>query len=167
MVFFFLVDGAASRYQNQTSKFGAMLDMIMDRVCTQILLIVLSHQYKKYWWCATGFIVLDIASHWFQMIVASLTRQETHKKSKNLQVDIYYKYVFALTAVCTGSECFLLCQYLGYFYVSPYIYFFAIITFPIFCIKQFVNLLQLLSCCKTLTEYDIEQHNNTTYESSR
>jgi len=41
-------DGHAARILGQCSKFGAMLDMLTDRVATSMLLMALSVLYPKY-----------------------------------------------------------------------------------------------------------------------
>lgn len=41
-------DGHAARILNQCSKFGAMLDMLTDRVATSMLLMALSVLYPKF-----------------------------------------------------------------------------------------------------------------------
>jgi phosphatidylglycerophosphate synthase len=61
------VDGVAARALKQTSRFGALLDMVTDRFCTAALLAVLAHLYPE---CHVYFLwlmVLDIVSHWAQM----------------------------------------------------------------------------------------------------
>jgi CDP-diacylglycerol--inositol 3-phosphatidyltransferase len=61
------IDGITARAFNQCSRFGALLDMLTDRMSTAALLIVLSHLYANQWAFFTFLIVLDIVSHWFQM----------------------------------------------------------------------------------------------------
>ncbi|KAJ8623520.1 hypothetical protein MRB53_032049 [Persea americana] len=60
------LDGWFARKFNQVSTFGAVLDMVTDRVSTACLLVILSHFYRP----AVVFLSLlslDIASHWLQM----------------------------------------------------------------------------------------------------
>lgn len=61
------VDGVTARYFNQCSKFGAVLDMLTDRMSTAVLLVVLALLYPDMWGAFAFLIVLDIVSHWFQM----------------------------------------------------------------------------------------------------
>ena len=61
------VDGVAARKLKQTSRLGAVLDMITDRFCTAALLGLLAHLYPVYHWVFTYLMILDIVSHWAQM----------------------------------------------------------------------------------------------------
>lgn len=69
------VDGVTARYFNQCSKFGALLDMLTDRMSTAVLLIVLALLYPSMWGVFAFLIVLDIVSHWFQMYWSALTER--------------------------------------------------------------------------------------------
>ena len=61
------VDGVAARALKQTSRFGAVLDMVTDRCCTAALLAVLAHAYPAAAHVFLVLLVLDIGSHWAQM----------------------------------------------------------------------------------------------------
>lgn len=61
------VDGVAARALRQTSRFGAVLDMVTDRCCTAALLAVLAHAYPASAHLFLFLLVLDIGSHWVQM----------------------------------------------------------------------------------------------------
>ena len=61
------VDGVAARALGQTSRFGAVLDMVTDRFCTAGLLAVLAQQFPAYSWAFHYLLILDVASHWVQM----------------------------------------------------------------------------------------------------
>ncbi|MQM00429.1 hypothetical protein Taro_033164 [Colocasia esculenta] len=76
------VDGWFARKFNQVSTFGAVLDMVTDRVSTTCLLVILSHFYSP------GFIflallALDISSHWLQMYSTFLSGKASHKDVKD------------------------------------------------------------------------------------
>ncbi len=49
------------------STFGAMLDMVTDRLSTASMLLVLSHYYDDLWLIFLALILLDISSHWFHL----------------------------------------------------------------------------------------------------
>ena len=73
------LDGHAARAFNQTSRLGAVLDMATDRVATAGLLALLckyAPTYSLVWVCL---IMLDVASHWFQMYVTLACGDTTHK----------------------------------------------------------------------------------------
>ena len=61
------LDGVAARQLGQTSRFGAVLDMVTDRFCTAALLAVLAHLYKGSYTWFLWLLILDISSHWVQM----------------------------------------------------------------------------------------------------
>ncbi|KAG2253559.1 hypothetical protein Bca52824_083695 [Brassica carinata] len=60
------VDGWCARVFNQVSTFGAVLDMVTDRVSTACLLVILSQVYRPSL-VFLSLLALDIASHWLQM----------------------------------------------------------------------------------------------------
>ena len=62
-----VLDGLAARYFDQCSNFGAVLDMVTDRVCTAMLLLVLSHVYTDYAITFSFLVGLDVGSHWVHM----------------------------------------------------------------------------------------------------
>jgi CDP-diacylglycerol--inositol 3-phosphatidyltransferase len=65
------VDGWCARKFNQVSTFGAVLDMVTDRVSTACLLVILSQIYRPSL-VFLSLLALDIASHWLQMYRYSL-----------------------------------------------------------------------------------------------
>jgi len=155
------VDGVTARYFNQCSKFGAVLDMLTDRMSTAVLLIVLSHLYPKHWGYFSFLIVLDIVSHWFQMYSKLSTNKTSHKGSKNPLLNFYYTFPYALLVFCVGNEFFFVCLYLlsfpalaAYFGIVNGILY---ICFPIFFMKQFMNFVQLYDSVGEIVELDLPQ----------
>lgn len=61
------VDGVAARALGQQSRFGAVLDMVTDRLCSMGLLAILTIQAYDWYGIPLAFMVLDIGSHWTQM----------------------------------------------------------------------------------------------------
>ena len=61
------VDGVAARALGQTSRFGAVLDMVTDRFCTAGLLAVLARLLPDWSAVFVFLLILDISSHWVQM----------------------------------------------------------------------------------------------------
>ena len=61
------VDGVAARALKQTSRFGAVLDMVTDRFCTAALLAILARVRPEWSTTFLSLMVLDISSHWAQM----------------------------------------------------------------------------------------------------
>jgi len=63
------VDGQAARWLDQSSRFGAVLDMVTDRCTTACLLCFLAstEYYKSYALVFQFLIALDFASHYIHM----------------------------------------------------------------------------------------------------
>ncbi|KAJ0987935.1 hypothetical protein J5N97_006291 [Dioscorea zingiberensis] len=100
------LDGWFARKFNQVSTFGAVLDMVTDRVSTACLLAVLSQLYRP------GFIflallALDIASHWLQMYSTFLSGKASHKDvkdSSNWLLRAYYGNRLVMAFCCVACE---------------------------------------------------------------
>ncbi|KAH9679190.1 CDP-diacylglycerol--inositol 3-phosphatidyltransferase 1 [Citrus sinensis] len=60
------IDGWCARKFNQVSTFGAVLDMVTDRISTACLLVILSQVYRP-GLVFVSLLALDIGSHWLQM----------------------------------------------------------------------------------------------------
>eukprot|EP00826_Nyctotherus_ovalis_P060580 TRINITY_DN8517_c0_g1_i5.p1 TRINITY_DN8517_c0_g1~~TRINITY_DN8517_c0_g1_i5.p1 ORF type:complete len:212 (-),score=16.87 TRINITY_DN8517_c0_g1_i5:146-781(-) len=60
-------DGMAARKLNQCSKFGAMLDMIVDRMATISLMMSLGSIYPHLYFYFLLMALIDMVSHWYQM----------------------------------------------------------------------------------------------------
>lgn len=61
------VDGQAARALGQSSKFGAVLDMVTDRCTTACLLCYLASAYPNWALLFQFLITLDFASHYIHM----------------------------------------------------------------------------------------------------
>ena len=57
-------DGRAARIYNQSSNFGAALDMTADRCATAGLCLILAQLYPNYLVAFIGAIALDVSSHY-------------------------------------------------------------------------------------------------------
>lgn len=104
------VDGPAARYLKQESRFGAVLDMVVDRVCTAALLALLACDYARAGshGAASGalaLLVLDVGAHWVQSAATGALQAASHKALPNepALLSWYYKRV-NLFLVCLGSE---------------------------------------------------------------
>ncbi|XP_010275058.1 PREDICTED: probable CDP-diacylglycerol--inositol 3-phosphatidyltransferase 2 [Nelumbo nucifera] len=76
------LDGWFARKFNQVSTFGAVLDMVTDRVSTACLLVILSQFYRP-GLVFLSLLALDIASHWMQMYSTFLSGKASHKDVKD------------------------------------------------------------------------------------
>ena len=76
------LDGVAARKFQQSTKFGAVLDMVTDRCTTSCLLVFLASAFPRWSIVFQGLISLDLASHYMHMY-ATLTMGgagSSHKK---------------------------------------------------------------------------------------
>ena len=87
------LDGVAARHFNQSTRFGAVLDMVTDRCTTACLLVFLSSAWPRWSLLFQGLISLDLASHYMHMY-ATLTMSEggSHKKVDESRSWILHKY---------------------------------------------------------------------------
>lgn len=125
---------------------------------TAVLLVVLALQYPSMWALFAFLIVLDIVSHWFQMYCKLAQNKTTHKGSANPLLNFYYTFPYALLVHCVGNEAFFIALYLLSF-PSPYtdlIKTIAHISFPIFFMKQFMNVVQLVDAATEIADMDIK-----------
>lgn len=89
------LDGVAARYFQQSTRFGAVLDMVTDRCTTACLLVFLSSAWPRWALLFQGLISLDLASHYMHMY-ATLTMAgsgQSHKKvdqSRSRILHLYY-----------------------------------------------------------------------------
>lgn len=88
-------DGVAARHFDQSTRFGAVLDMVTDRCTTSCLLVFLASAFPRWSLIFQGLISLDLASHYMHMY-ATLTmgnKGQSHKKiaeDKNWLLRQYY-----------------------------------------------------------------------------
>ncbi|XP_020092603.1 CDP-diacylglycerol--inositol 3-phosphatidyltransferase 1-like [Ananas comosus] len=100
------LDGWFARKFNQVSTFGAVLDMVTDRVSTACLLAVLSQLYRP-GLIFLALLGLDIVSHWFQMYSSFLSGKTSHKDVKdksNWLLKAYYGHRQFMAFCCVASE---------------------------------------------------------------
>lgn len=89
------LDGYAARIYEQSTRFGAVLDMVTDRCTTACLIVFLSSAFPRWAIVFQGLIALDLASHYMHMyatLVVSGTNA-SHKsidESKNWLLRLYY-----------------------------------------------------------------------------
>lgn len=88
------LDGIAARYFQQSTRFGAVLDMVTDRCTTACLLVFLSSAWPRWALLFQGLISLDLASHYMHMY-ATLTMAgsgRSHKQVDQSRSRILYLY---------------------------------------------------------------------------
>ena len=89
------LDGYAARYFEQSTRFGAVLDMVTDRCTTSCLLVFLSTAFPRWALLFQGLISLDLASHYIHMYATCVMggADTSHKKvdkSRSWLLNLYY-----------------------------------------------------------------------------
>jgi CDP-diacylglycerol--inositol 3-phosphatidyltransferase len=154
----------AARHFKQSTRFGAVLDMVCDRASNAVLLAILAGLYPDWSWVFLGDIVLDLVSHWYQMYV-TLLKGEHHKESKSrfILLNLYYGNKAVLFWLVAGNEIFLLTAYLQVFssqlgwpdYLVTLNLIGLVIGAILFAIKKFMSVIQLISASEDLAAMDI------------
>ncbi|KAI4186108.1 MAG: hypothetical protein L6R41_003680 [Letrouitia leprolyta] len=111
------LDGVAARKFNQSTRFGAVLDMVTDRCTTSCLLVFLSSAFPRWALLFQGLISLDFASHYMHMYatLAMGGSEQSHKKidqSRSRLLHLYYTNRTVLFLVCMFNELFFIALYL-------------------------------------------------------
>ncbi|OWB63949.1 hypothetical protein B5S32_g4444 [[Candida] boidinii] len=162
-------DGMAARKYNQSTKFGAVLDMVTDRCSTTSLICFLSAIYPN--WCILWQILvsLDLSSHYIHMYASLSSGSTSHKKiddNQNFLLKLYYSNRNVLFIVCFFNEAFYMALYLSYYdiYKLPLInltlpQIVAYISFPIWFFKQITNIIQLCGAAHILADLDAKERN--------
>ncbi|KAJ9137514.1 CDP-diacylglycerol--inositol 3-phosphatidyltransferase [Pleurostoma richardsiae] len=119
------LDGYAARYFEQSTRFGAVLDMVTDRCTTACLLVFLSSAFPRWAIIFQGLISLDLASHYIHMYstLAMGGSDESHKnvdKSRSWILNLYYTNKNVLFITCALNETFFIAVYLLSF-SSPFL----------------------------------------------
>ncbi|KAF6231811.1 hypothetical protein HO173_010113 [Letharia columbiana] len=104
------LDGVAARYFEQSTQFGAVLDMVTDRCTTACLLVFLSSAWPRWALLFQGLISLDLASHYMHMY-ATLTmagKGMSHKKvdeNRSKLLHLYYTNKVHIHLISTRCCC--------------------------------------------------------------
>ncbi|KAL2155542.1 hypothetical protein VTH82DRAFT_284 [Thermothelomyces myriococcoides] len=111
------LDGFAARYFEQSTRFGAVLDMVTDRCTTSCLLVFLSSAFPRWAIIFQGLIALDFASHYMHMYATlamggSETSHKNVDKSRSRILSLYYTNKAVLFIACTLNEAFFIALYL-------------------------------------------------------
>ncbi|CAK6984881.1 LOW QUALITY PROTEIN: CDP-diacylglycerol--inositol 3-phosphatidyltransferase, partial [Scomber scombrus] len=115
-------DGHAARALNQSTKFGAMMDMLTDRCATMCLLVNLSLLYPSYTFLFQISMCVDIASHWLHLHSSTIKGSASHKTidlSGNPILRLYYTSKPVLFVMCAGNELFFCLLYLMHHIQEP------------------------------------------------
>ncbi|KAG5646664.1 hypothetical protein DXG03_002654 [Asterophora parasitica] len=180
------VDGQAARALGQTSKFGAVLDMVTDRCTTSCLLCYLASAYPDYAILFQFLIALDFSSHYMHMYSSLVTGARSHKlvtSDVSRILWLYYNDSRTLFLVCAGNELFYVSLYLMKWTTQPiglpsvlpatlpfdlagltYSQALAAASLPICVLKNVINLVQLWKASKILVGVDLAERANARKE---
>ncbi|XP_031495551.1 probable CDP-diacylglycerol--inositol 3-phosphatidyltransferase 2 [Nymphaea colorata] len=165
------LDGRFARMFNQVSTFGAVLDMVTDRVSTACLLVVLSHFYRSCFTFFLALLALDIASHWLQMYSTFLSSKTSHKDVKDSTswlLRAYYGHRLFMGYCCVGSEILYIILFLASGSQSESVIdvlvnnvrnksMFSLpilVALPGWAVKQVVNVIQMKTAADVCVLYD-------------
>ncbi|KAL8711230.1 MAG: hypothetical protein Q9220_004375 [cf. Caloplaca sp. 1 TL-2023] len=129
------LDGVAARHFNQSTRFGAVLDMVTDRCTTSCLLVFLSSAFPRWALLFQGLISLDFASHYMHMYatLAMGSSGQSHKKidqSRSRLLHLYYNnrvreialnLQFFLTNEELQTVLFIFCALNELFFIALYL----------------------------------------------
>ncbi|XP_049350109.1 probable CDP-diacylglycerol--inositol 3-phosphatidyltransferase 2 [Solanum verrucosum] len=167
------LDGWFARKFNQASTFGAVLDMVTDRVSTACLLVILSQVYRP-GLVFLSLLALDISSHWLQMYSTFLVGKTSHKDVKDssswlfrlyygnrmfmgyccVSCEVLYITLFLLTRKETDSLIDVLVNTATASWI--YLVLLALLLFG-WAIKQFVNVIQMKTAADACVLYDMNK----------
>lgn len=162
------VDGHVARLLNQSTTFGAVLDMVTDRASTASLLCLLASLNKSVAPVMQLAGAVDLASHYAQMYASVAVGSHSHKAGRALDnaprlLKIYYGSKSVLFALCAGEQLFLLSllfilsEYSVDVYNIDVMSILMRVTFPLFMLKQLMNVLQMINASLILATLDAKK----------
>ncbi|KAK2964895.1 putative CDP-diacylglycerol--inositol 3-phosphatidyltransferase [Blattamonas nauphoetae] len=112
-------DGLAARKFNQSTKFGALLDMFTDRGSIVSMFCVLSALYPSLSGLFMALAFLDVASHFVRMYTSFFLGFKSHKdantKKSSPLLRSYYQNRFVLVLIIAGHDGLWLLLYVLYY----------------------------------------------------
>ncbi|XP_059204646.1 CDP-diacylglycerol--inositol 3-phosphatidyltransferase [Centropristis striata] len=152
-------DGHAARALNQSTKFGAMLDMLTDRCATMCLLVNLSLLYPSYTFLFQISMCVDIASHWLHLHSSTIKGSTSHKTidlSGNPVLRLYYTSKPVLFVMCSGNELFYCLLYLLHHIEEPagWLYWLQGVCAVISMLKTGISMVHLVTASQNMAAMD-------------
>jgi CDP-diacylglycerol--inositol 3-phosphatidyltransferase len=165
-------DGRAARVYNQSSNFGAALDMVLDRSATAGLCLILAQLYPQYLLLLIIAIALDVSSHYYLIYATGILGKASHKDSAqwsdNKLMKLYYGNKTFMDLLIVGNELFYILLYLNVyligfnFTINNYNFtlweLLIIICLPIYLLKQATNILQWQSAAQAIAQIDLDDY---------
>ena len=167
-------DGRAARAYNQSSNFGAALDMVADRSATAGLCLILAQLYPRYLLAFIIAIAIDVSSHYYLIYATGMLGESSHKDtskwSSNGLLKLYYGKKSFMDVLILGNEVFYILLYLN-FYLRDIAFNLAewrisilplllVIFLPIYLLKQATNILQFQAAAQEIAKIDLAHSNN-------
>lgn len=152
------LDGYTARKYNQSSQFGAVLDMVTDRCTTSCLLIHLATMYPPYMFIFQILLSLDLSSHYMHMVSNLRQGKDSHKQMDNTMpwlMILYYTNKTVLFLVCAGNELFFIFLYCAGWSSLWTVKLGLLLSFPVCAFKQLMNLIQLKEASVSLANTDL------------
>lgn len=167
------LDGLAAKKLNQSTQFGAFLDMVIDRCATTGLCLILSQIYPKYLIVFIGLIILDISSHFYVLAITGVMSLSSHKSieqwSDNKLLSLYYQQKPFFDLLILGNELFYILLYVAAYSIGLQINWIGfqfslwqgllLTVFPLYVLKQIINILQLFSAANQIASVDWQLRN--------
>ena len=163
-------DGRAARAYNQSSNFGAALDMVADRSATAGLCLILAQLYPQYLLFFIGAIALDVSSHYYLIYATGMLGKASHKDSaewsSNGLMKLYYGNKTFMDILILGNELFYILLYLNFYLISIIsinnvglsVWQVAIaLCLPIYFLKQATNIFQLQNAAQEIAKLDLQK----------
>ena len=162
-------DGRFARELNQSSNFGAALDMVLDRCATTGLCLILAQLYPNYTVAFIVLIALDISSHYYLIYATRMLGESSHKDCENWSehglLQLYYGNKAFMDLLIMANELFYIFLYIAYYTVGFQLSWFnwnlsiwqiaLLICLPFYLIKQTTNILQLQSSAGKIASIDL------------
>ncbi|VDK33363.1 unnamed protein product [Taenia asiatica] len=164
------VDGHVARLLNQSTKFGAALDMLSDRCTTTCLLFTLGVFYPRYLFLFQMSACIDIASHWLHVQSSIQSGSSSHKTISldgNPLLRVYYTNRVILFIMCAGNELFYAMLYLLHFTKGPTSFGLGIclvilyLSLPIAFLKTLISLVHLYAAAVNMAGIDAFERERT------
>ena len=142
--------------------------MVTDRTSTAGLIAILTtkttNQHLQL--ALVLLLVLDISSHWAQMVYANTTKTH-HKEMKDglFLVRLFYSSYPFFGYLCVGAELTYVALYMllvskDDFMTSVVATYLLYVCVPACAMKQIVNIAQLSGACWGVAAYDADTYNN-------
>ncbi|KAJ8436034.1 hypothetical protein Cgig2_007692 [Carnegiea gigantea] len=136
------------------STFGAVLDMVTDRISTACLLVTLTQVYRP-GLIFLSLLALDIASHWLQMYSTFLSGKASHKDVKDSSswlFRLYYGNRKFMAFCCVSCEVLVSSARQSLLLGALEV----LVLFG-WAVKQMVNVIQLKTAADACVLYDINK----------